>query len=339
MMRDALEGRLGEVLEPGDTWTLAPGQLAFVLRGFLAATLDGHFDRLMAADGLVGIEQGPETTLRALTQAEILLLDYGDVLSGSESPAVVEAVRAIAEARVRQLVRQRAELERNLDDFLKPGTGGFAAPPYTSSESRLILAVLRDASLAAELPAPLRPLPGVEDRVLLVWSHYPDIGPPDGPQAAYEESALFIPCVDPGGGGPGLYCPALFPESMMAILTGREAFKFPKRFGNVIIEPTTPTWMRATCRPCSTGRTRRTRPTARGSSRSWGPSWARAGRRARPLARRAGSARWACAGSWTPGPRCLSTCATVAARTTPGARTGPWTSWSGSPSTSATRTR
>lgn len=236
MIREHLTPRPHRGLRVGEELTLASGELAVVMTGHLSATVGGFFDRLLVPSDLVGVEQGPVTTLTALTDAELLVMDFGEVLAGTESVAALKAMLALAEAQVRDLTDRRAELERHLDDFLDADDGGFAAPPYVATHARLVMVVLQDRSLASELPRPLRPIPGFEDRVLLVWTRYPDIGPPDGPNAAYEETSVFVPCIDPGAGGPGLYCPALFPESMMAIITGREGFKFPKRFASVTLD-------------------------------------------------------------------------------------------------------
>ncbi|MCP4805847.1 MAG: acetoacetate decarboxylase family protein [Proteobacteria bacterium] len=236
MIREHLTPRPHRGLRVGEELTLASGELAVVMTGHLSATVGGFFDRLLVPNDLVGVEQGPVTTLTALTEAELLIMDFGEVLAGTESVAALKAMLALAEAQVRDLTDRRAELERNLDDFLDADDGGFAAPPYVATKARLVMVVLEDRSLASELPRPLRPIPGFEDRVLLVWAHYPDFRPPDGPDAAYEETSVFVPCIDPGAGGPGLYSPALFPESMMAIITEREGFKFPKRFASVTLD-------------------------------------------------------------------------------------------------------
>ena len=235
MMRDALGAAWPlEELAAGESMTLPARHLAFVFDGHLTAHLDGFYDRMLRPDDLVGIEPDVETVLRALTPSKLALLAYDDLTDGSQ-PALMALYLELAERRVRELVDTRDRIERDLDDFLDETTGSFAPAPYVATQARLVLLVLEDASLAAELPAPLRRVPGLEDRVMLVWSHYPAIGPQGGPQSEYEEVALFVPCLDIGGGGPGLFCPALFPESMMAIITGREAFQFPKRYASVSV--------------------------------------------------------------------------------------------------------
>ncbi len=84
------------------------------------------------------------------------------------------------------------------------------------------------------LPPGVRPLPGLEDRWLLVTAFYPKVyslhpGRHAQP-VSYAETAPYLPCLLPDG-SPALFCLEAYPDNYMAIFLGRELYGFPRRFG------------------------------------------------------------------------------------------------------------
>jgi len=228
-----------EILETKTSYEVPAERVVLVTRGRVAVHNGERFERLAGPGELIGLlRPGHALRLSALEASALLVLGPIDLASGIADERVrglMVNVTAMAETELHRLQAERRDLEASLEDFFDPWSGEVAEAPYIVRGAQLILVVARDTELSA-LPRALPAIPLSDDRFLLVFAQYPHFGPDSTFGAAFEECLVMVPAWDAGGGGPGLYCPEVYPESMMAVILGGELFGFPKRFGRVTVE-------------------------------------------------------------------------------------------------------
>lgn len=117
--------------------------------------------------------------------------------------------------------------------------------PYAADKADMYVAVARTPSgdTCRYLPEHLCPIPGYEGVFLMVAARFPQIRQPCEPQVrpfSYNETTIFVPALhrslSPPFLRPVLYTPALYPDSVLATLLGREIYGFPKRPGRTDID-------------------------------------------------------------------------------------------------------
>ena len=193
------------------------GSAVEVVEGHCALHVDGRFHRLVAA-GDTAFAAWPRTHLEPLGEAVHRPFDD---------------LHTAAARELRALRSQRSRQTQGLTQFLGPG----AAPPpgpYALPGARLVLAVVRHPALRVLMPPWMHSVV-FDDRCLLVFAEFPeahgrtDRGEPVA--LAYCETSIMMPVLGARLGGVGMFCPALWPDNLMAGLVGRELFGLPKRFG------------------------------------------------------------------------------------------------------------
>lgn len=201
-----------------NTRALQPGQAVRVEGGHAALFVGGRFLRMLG-DGDTAFAAWRRTSIEALDE---------DTTFHPHKATQAAALREIGELR-----GARERLSQGLTEFL----GEKASPPpgpYDLGGARLVMCIVRDPALRVMVPPRLHSVV-FDDRYLLVFSDFPEArGRTDSGadvSLAYRETAIFMPVLGPGLGGPGLFCPALWPDNMMAGLVGRELFALPKRYG------------------------------------------------------------------------------------------------------------
>lgn len=226
------------VLEAGARQEVPTEHVVLVGGGRVAVTNSGRFERLAGPGDLVGLVRMEHSLgVEALQESALLILGpigLGSTLDDERVRALLHNVTLLAEAEIRHIQSERLELEASLEDYFEPTTAEVIEAPYIARNAKVLTVVCRDPGFI-QLPPGLPGLPLSDGRFVLTFCAFPGFGPEGGPGASYEECLVLIPCWDLGGGGPGFYCPEVWPESMMAVIVGSEIFGFPKRYGRVTL--------------------------------------------------------------------------------------------------------
>lgn len=221
------------------------GRAAYVLlSGELAAERDGRLLALLEAPRVVGLLaalDGRERTagLVATRRSELVTLPAPALETlVQNSDALTKRVGELLAKEIRAgYARQRAQNQAFEGTFLYPNAQ-LRPGPYVSDSHHVDLFVVEHdrAAIDALLPRGLRPLESVAGRYFLWAERVTGWGsaavPPDQRVARHGALAILIPCADPLG-RPALFCPERYVDSYMAIVTGRELFGFPDRFGRI----------------------------------------------------------------------------------------------------------
>ena len=229
--------------------------VVLVADGRVEVLHDGRAEPPLQAPLVVGLVEclatrAPRTVIRALepTTCYVIPILGGTIRRDSpdatpfldrvcnEVPWVGRYVRQYYKAEMARLYRRNTSLEANLDDYFLPENAGLVPGPYAAADVEMRLFVMEDdpSRLARLLPPGLRLLPGADGRYLVACTRFADMKPTHQMVPArafdYQETAFFIPT----WGWPatmGFFCPALYPDSYLAIALGRELYGFPKRYG------------------------------------------------------------------------------------------------------------
>ena len=225
-------------LAAGESLAIPTERIVLVTAGRVGVENADAFERLAGPGDLIGLlRPGHSLRVDALQDSQLLLLgpiDLDGALADSRKRRLLSNATSLAELEIRRIQAERLELEASLEDFFEPHSGEVARAPYVVDGARMLFVVARDVELS-RLPPGLSPLPLSDGRFLLAFCHYPHFGPSAGFGPSYDESLVMVPCWDLMGGGPGFYCPEVWPESMMAVIVGGELFGFPKRYGRVTL--------------------------------------------------------------------------------------------------------
>jgi hypothetical protein len=233
----ALATQVWVALRPGDART-EQGVLFYLVEGEVLIYEDDRLAGTARAPAVLGAyppgfqKAGlPRIRLEALTEAGVFLQSTSLIHGASPSSALAQDRQLLLEEHLQETLGDLRRVELALEDFLSPTDGTMVPGPYRCEASVMHLVVLE--GLPVELPRGLARSPGSGDRSLLVLSHFEDFHPVRGSaRTTYDEAALMVPVLD-SLVGPGLYAPAFYPDSGMAVLAGRELFGYPKRLARV----------------------------------------------------------------------------------------------------------
>lgn len=216
--------------------------LFFLLEGEVAIHAAGRLVRTVTAPhelGLLSLVDGRTRTasLVAFTDASLVHLPRPafEALRRDSAVFTGNVAQALA-AEVRRLYAAEAGWLAHFDDFFEAPNAKLVPGPYVADQVDMVMFVMKgDArALASLLPAGLRPLPILGDRYLLTFNTFTGVRS-EAPLArgktfSYRETCPFIPCLGPDF-RPSVFTPELYPDNLLAIALGREAYGFPKRFG------------------------------------------------------------------------------------------------------------
>ena len=234
---------------------IRPDRDYFLLEGVVALLRDGRFERLVSAphylfdpggqckrfgDHCKGVK---ENALRAvaLEVAGEKRATFTSVSGASlesfglarDAPALCAIGQRWAQSELQRVHEERMRLERGQVDLIDPVDGELRPGPYELEAARLVYVVVEDPAITSIVPQELRG--GLfNDRYMIVFADYPMLrgrAKVDAEALAYRETTIFVPVTALSYGGPGLFCPELYPDNLMAIVVGREIYSFPKRYG------------------------------------------------------------------------------------------------------------
>lgn len=242
-------------LASADPVSLRPGVDYFLVGGRAVLLRDGRYDRLVTpGDHLYVPDEtlwrqigegappmNPSWRLQPLPEVELRVLSprRRASLAGEDHPALARLRTDWADAELHHVREARRRLTQGLTDFIDE-EGALGAGPYELNDARLVLAVAEDALIHTLVPTELRSRL-FNHRFLVAFADYPGLEGTmvDGRKARiqYRETSVFVPVMGLTAGGPGLFCPELYPDNMMAIVVGRELYGFPKLHADTYIEP------------------------------------------------------------------------------------------------------
>jgi len=142
---------------------------------------------------------------------------------------------------------ERRRLQRGLTDLIDPLTFAMPPGPYDMPSAKLYMFVVEDPAIRGLVPAQIRTRL-TNDRYLLSFAQFVSEGHryrggrrlPEKHRLEYRETSILVPTWDRLGGGPGLFCARIHPDSLMAVVLGREVLRFPKRLAETWIEDRNP---------------------------------------------------------------------------------------------------
>lgn len=198
----------------------------------------------------------PRTVIRALEPCTCYVIPFLERRIRRDSPEAIpdevffervctevewlgRYIRQYYRSQMGRLASRITALEANLDDYFLPQNAGLVPGPYEAEKVEMRVFVVQDepARLQALLPPGIRSTPGSDGRYLVACTRFADMRPTHTMAEArsfdYQETAFFLPCV--GFPAFGVFCPALYPDSYLAIALGRELFGFPKRYGTTLV--------------------------------------------------------------------------------------------------------
>ncbi len=215
-----------------ETLRLQDRQVVQVGTGLFAIQRAGRIDRILRPGQVFLVDPGRHDDV-------LVCLESGQVSLSKPGPSSPARALAMA-AQVESQSLQRFDLQRGLLDMIGP-KGDIPGGPYDSNDCHLVAMVVEDPGFRSRVPRTLHAQPLCMPRYLLVFADYEGFGGvrQDGSSTrrvdlSYRETTLLAPVVH-AGAGPGLYIPEIYPDSMMAVVAGREVFGFPKRYAE--------TWM------------------------------------------------------------------------------------------------
>jgi len=159
-----------------------------------------------------------------------------------QSAAFGNAVTQYLAGELRRMYALETAMMGHFDDFFEAPNAKLVPGPYVAKHVDMWMLVMRAKPelLASLLPPGLRPLPGFGDRFLLTFNAFSGVHSEApvarGKSFAYHETCPFIPCLGPRM-LPVMFTPELYPDNLLAIALGREAYGFPKRFGRTNLHP------------------------------------------------------------------------------------------------------
>lgn len=217
-------------------------ELFIVVDGEVAITVEDRLLVLNESPTLIGllsmVDEAPRTaSATAFSDVTLARLSHGAFQSlMSRSPRFSRNVIEYLTREVRGLHNADERVRNHFDDHFDSPNARLVPGPYAMEDVDLRVFVMHGPMRAQAklLPPGVRPLPGLEDRWLLVSGFYPrvySLHPRQHAQpVAYAETAPLLPCLTPDN-RPALLCIEAYPDNYMAIFLGRELYGFPRRFG------------------------------------------------------------------------------------------------------------
>ncbi len=216
--------------------------LFFLLWGEVAIHAAGRLVRLIAAPqdlGLLSLVDGRARSASLVAFADSRLVHLPrfafDALCRDSAVFSGNVAQALA-TELRRMYAAEAGWLTHFDDFFEAPNAKLVPGPYVADRVDMVLLVMQGdaAALRRLLPPGLHPLPVLADRYLLTFNTFTGVRS-EAPAArgktfSYRETCPFLPCLGPDL-RPALFIPELYPDNLLAIALGREAYGFPKRFG------------------------------------------------------------------------------------------------------------
>ncbi|GMV38671.1 MAG: hypothetical protein AMXMBFR64_03870 [Myxococcales bacterium] len=169
--------------------------------------------------------------------------ELAEELIGRYPVLAVGLLRGLATDSYRLFEEQRRD-DEVMRTWFRDRSARLQVGPYCADGAEMIAAVARTrgGGFGPFLPDGLLPVPGFDGVFLAVAARFGSIYQPNEPAVrpfSYNETTLFVPALMPTLAPPFLrfvlYTPALYPDSVLATLLGREIYGFPKRPGRTTI--------------------------------------------------------------------------------------------------------
>lgn len=216
--------------------------LFLLVRGEVAVHRDGRLVTLIRAPhalGLLALIDGGVRSATLAAFAPSLVVQVPRALFDhlrATSPAFSNNLTVALATELRRMYTAQSEQLAHFDDFFEAPNAKLVPGPYVAEHIDMVLCVMQGdpVQLARLLPDGLRPFPGLDGKFLLTFNFFRGVRSESpiarGKTFAYSETCPFIPCLGPRL-QPAVFTPELYPDNLLAIALGREAYGFPKRFG------------------------------------------------------------------------------------------------------------
>jgi CRP-like cAMP-binding protein len=219
--------------------------LFLLLAGEIAVRKDGRLATLLRAPQVLGVlalidGQARSATLSAFADSLIVHIPRTtfEHLRQSSTAFLSNLTLSLA-ADLRRMYANETRQLAHFDDSFEAPNAKLVPGPYVAQDVDMVLLVLQGDPhrLAALMPRGLRPIPGFGDRFLLTFNFFSGVHSESpiarGKTFDYSETCPFLPCLGPHL-QPAVFTPELYPDNLLAIALGREAYGFPKRFGRTM---------------------------------------------------------------------------------------------------------
>lgn len=239
---EATELRVGQTFLHEDT---NESGMFLLLSGEVAVRNDGRLVTLLRAPQVLGLlalidGQARSATLSAFADSVVVHIPRPTFDRLRQlSPAFSANLTQSLAAELRRMYANETHQLSHFDDFFEAPNAKLVPGPYVAEHVDMVVLIMRGdpRHLAGLMPRGLHAIPGFGDRFLLTFNFFSGVHT-EAPIARgktfdYSETCPFIPCLGPRL-QPAVFTPELYPDNLLAIALGREAYGFPKRFGRTL---------------------------------------------------------------------------------------------------------